>query len=70
MFNLVFTFDPTDDFADGLEEYLDLDAVSVNYGHHITSVEFDMRNDEVGAHRLGKMITGSFPEIDYYVKDM
>lgn len=68
MATLVFTFDPEDDFTEGLEDYMDLDAKNVKYGFHVTSVEFDL--DELGAHRLGKMINKTFPEIDYYVKDV
>lgn len=65
---LVFAFDPEDDFAEGLEDYMDMRPKHVNYGFHITTVEFDMRNDELDAHRLGKMVTHTFPEISYYVK--
>ena len=69
MFTLVVTFDPAEkDIAEGLEAYMNQDAILVNHGFHITSVEFDMQGNELAGHRLGRMISKTFPEIDYYIK--
>jgi hypothetical protein len=71
MATLVFTYDKDeDDFLEGLVDFMNQPAINVNYGHHVTTVEFSMFNDELGAHRLGKQISKTFPEIQYYVKDV
>jgi hypothetical protein len=71
MATLVFTYDKDeDDFLEGLVDYMNQPAINVNYGHHVVTVEFSMFSDELGAHRLGDLLTKTFPEIQYYVKDV
>lgn len=70
MFTLVFAFDSSEekDITEGLEAYMNQDALRIEHGFHVTTVEFDMSANELAGHRLGKMISRTFPEIDYYIK--
>lgn len=70
MTNLTFSFETetaNDSIVDGLSRYMNLEPVATTFGYHVTTVEFQL-DDELAAHRLGKMISVTFPEIDYYVK--
>lgn len=70
MTNLTFSFETetaNDSIADGLAQYMNLEPVATTFGYHVTTVEFEL-DDELQARRLAKMVSITFPEIDYYIK--
>jgi len=70
MTNLIFSFETetaNDSIVEGLSNFMKLEPVATTFGYHVTTVEFALE-DELAAHRLGKMISVTFPDIDYYVK--